>query len=259
MQPWSARVFEVVAAANVSEALGLIASERFDVLVTDLHLPDPGDGFTVVTAMRHSQPQCPYPVGQRLSRRAERPGRDSFGGGEIMVKPFEVGRFADLFREKILTRVPAPHLEKEKSRRNFAAVPSRACRGVVGECETEQGAELDCAERRRSYRAPSEVGGRRGAAAELGPGLNRHGTCGQRVSLCPGPRRTSISAGLHSGDAGARVANPAGNNIRDLAEQSEPFGFQLLLPDVMAIADEVDSHLTQATESYMRVMRKSAA
>jgi len=47
--------FEVVAAANVTEALKLITTETFDVLITDLHMPNPGDGFTVVTAMRHSQ------------------------------------------------------------------------------------------------------------------------------------------------------------------------------------------------------------
>src|ERR1700730_16589896 len=46
--------FEVVAAASVTEALRRIATERFDVLITDLHMPDPGDGFTVVSAMRHS-------------------------------------------------------------------------------------------------------------------------------------------------------------------------------------------------------------
>src|SRR5450432_2652278 len=47
--------FDVVAAANVTEALRFISTETFDVLITDLHMPDPGDGFTVITAMRHSQ------------------------------------------------------------------------------------------------------------------------------------------------------------------------------------------------------------
>jgi DNA-binding NtrC family response regulator len=50
--------FAVVAAANVTEALKHIASESFDVLITDLHMPNPGDGFAVVTAMRHSQPNA---------------------------------------------------------------------------------------------------------------------------------------------------------------------------------------------------------
>jgi len=35
--------------------------------------------------------------------------------------------------------------------------------------------------------------------------------------------------------------------------------FSLLLPDVMTIADEVDSQLTQAMDSYMNVLRTPAA
>ena len=35
--------------------------------------------------------------------------------------------------------------------------------------------------------------------------------------------------------------------------------FSLLLPDVMTIADEVDSQLTQSMESFMKLMRNSAA
>ena len=35
--------------------------------------------------------------------------------------------------------------------------------------------------------------------------------------------------------------------------------FSLLLPDVMTIADEVDSQLTQAMDSYMNVVGKTAA
>jgi hypothetical protein len=35
--------------------------------------------------------------------------------------------------------------------------------------------------------------------------------------------------------------------------------FSLLLPDVMAIADEVDAQLTQSMESYMKLMQKAIA
>jgi CheY-like chemotaxis protein len=51
--------FEVVAVGGVTEALKCIATENFDVLITDLHMPNPGDGFTVISAMRHSQPTAP--------------------------------------------------------------------------------------------------------------------------------------------------------------------------------------------------------
>jgi DNA-binding NtrC family response regulator len=51
--------FEVVTAASVTEALSHIAAESFDALITDLHMmPDAGDGFTVISAMRHSQPNA---------------------------------------------------------------------------------------------------------------------------------------------------------------------------------------------------------
>ena len=49
---------EVVSARSLSEALRQIATQHFDVLITDLHMPEPGDGFAVVTAMRHSQPDA---------------------------------------------------------------------------------------------------------------------------------------------------------------------------------------------------------
>jgi DNA-binding response OmpR family regulator len=52
------RGFEVVAASNGADALKSITTEGFDVLITDLHMPNPGDGFTLVTAMRHSQPSA---------------------------------------------------------------------------------------------------------------------------------------------------------------------------------------------------------
>jgi hypothetical protein len=72
--------FEVVSAASVSEALKVITTESFDVLITDLHMPNPSDGFAVVTAMRHSQPDA-LPAGQRLPGCEERHGRYPSGGG----------------------------------------------------------------------------------------------------------------------------------------------------------------------------------
>jgi len=50
--------FEVTVAANVPEALEHIQREHFDILISDLNIGEPGDGFTVVSAMRRSQPQA---------------------------------------------------------------------------------------------------------------------------------------------------------------------------------------------------------
>jgi hypothetical protein len=59
--------FEVVAAANVTEALKLITTETFDVLITDLHMPNPSDGFAVKIRRRHSA-DCPDKVDRYAPR-----------------------------------------------------------------------------------------------------------------------------------------------------------------------------------------------
>src|ERR1022692_4832097 len=73
--------FEVVAVGGVTDALKCIATEKFDVLITDLHMPNAGDGFTVISAMRHSQPASRIDDAvERLSRREKCDGSDHSGG-----------------------------------------------------------------------------------------------------------------------------------------------------------------------------------
>jgi PAS domain S-box-containing protein len=50
--------FSVKAASTVSAALELVSSDKFDVLLADLNVGQPGDGFTVVSAMRRVQPEA---------------------------------------------------------------------------------------------------------------------------------------------------------------------------------------------------------
>jgi DNA-binding NtrC family response regulator len=50
--------FRVKTATNVPDAIHLIDTEPFDVLLSDLHLPAAGDGFTSVSAMRHRHPDA---------------------------------------------------------------------------------------------------------------------------------------------------------------------------------------------------------
>lgn len=50
--------FTVVAVGSVAEAISAIGESRFDILISDLNIGEPGDGFTVVSAMRRVQPEC---------------------------------------------------------------------------------------------------------------------------------------------------------------------------------------------------------
>jgi ActR/RegA family two-component response regulator len=48
--------YDVTTAATVPDALEAINHQKFDVLLADLNIGQPGDGFTVVSAMRRTQP-----------------------------------------------------------------------------------------------------------------------------------------------------------------------------------------------------------
>jgi ActR/RegA family two-component response regulator len=50
--------FAVTVAGSVAEALAAIQNLQFDILLSDLNIGQPGDGFTVVSAMRRIQPQA---------------------------------------------------------------------------------------------------------------------------------------------------------------------------------------------------------
>src|ERR1700735_5054223 len=96
--------FEVVAAANVTEALKLITTENFDVLITDLHMPDPSDGFAVITAMRHLQPKALTLLVSGYPDTKSAMDAILLEADEIIMKPFETGKLADLLRDQLITR-----------------------------------------------------------------------------------------------------------------------------------------------------------
>jgi len=50
--------FDPTSVGTVAEALAEIVAHPFDVLITDLNIGQQGDGFTVVSAMRRTHPDC---------------------------------------------------------------------------------------------------------------------------------------------------------------------------------------------------------
>lgn len=250
--------FEVVAAANVTEALKHIAGENFDVLITDLHMPNPGDGFTVITAMRHSQPNA---LTLLVSGYPDVEGAMSailLAADEIMVKPFDVAKLADLIREKMLNRKPAPRLEKERVgailRRSVASVVenwlTRAKQSkelnVVPLSDDERTGHLprlveDLIVRLSKPSATAKDSDAVFSAAALEHGKLRHQQGYTPAMLVHESRILQVT-----------LFGTLQSNLRFL-------DFSRVLPDVMTIADEVDAQLTQSMDSYMDAMRTPAA
>jgi len=250
--------FEVVAAANVTEALRYIATESFDVLITDLHMPNPGDGFTVVTAMRHSQPNAltllvsGYPDVQSAMAAI------LLEADEIIVKPFEAGKLADLVRQRMITRRPSVRPEKER----VGAILQRCITRVVDDwlARAKQSNELNhvlLSDEERTGHLPKLV-------EDLIVRLRK-----PSVTTKDSDAVSSAAAIAHGKLRYLQGYTPAMLVHESRILQVTLFGtlqnnlsfldFSLLLPDVMTIADEVDAQLTQSMDSYMSAMPKSAA
>jgi ActR/RegA family two-component response regulator len=96
--------FVVEVAATVAQALAKIATETFDILIADLNIGQPGDGFTIVSAMRRTQPDCVnfiltgYPAFE-TALQAIRTQVDDY-----LVKPIEVGSLVEAIERKLTRR-----------------------------------------------------------------------------------------------------------------------------------------------------------
>jgi DNA-binding NtrC family response regulator len=92
--------FEVVGASKVRDALRLIATETSDVLLSDLHMPLAGDGFTLVSAMRHTHPNALTVILSGYPAVDEAMSAILSQADEILTKPIRIGALEELIRKK---------------------------------------------------------------------------------------------------------------------------------------------------------------
>jgi DNA-binding NtrC family response regulator len=96
--------FQVTTAASVAEAIHLIDTEEFDVLLSDLHMPGAGDGFTVISAMRHKHPDAITLLFTGYPALEEAMSAILLQADEIIVKPMPIPDLIALIREKLEKR-----------------------------------------------------------------------------------------------------------------------------------------------------------
>jgi len=100
--------FDVRVASTVAEALGEINNYQFDVLLTDLNIHREGDGFLVIGAMRHVQPNCRnfiltgYPGFETALQGIQSQVDDYF------VKPANIDELVEKVRDRLKEPTPRP-------------------------------------------------------------------------------------------------------------------------------------------------------
>ncbi|MGC1414300.1 MAG: response regulator [Candidatus Acidiferrum sp.] len=246
--------FEVAPAASVSEALRLISTEHFDILLSDLHMPDASDGFTVVNAMRHAQPDAltlvlsNYPVLQAAMTAI------LLQADQVLVKPIGFGEITEIIRKKLSN--PPAHTAMNKER--VAAILERDLDATiqmwmsrVDHTDELTAISLTYQERTghlplllndlvRRLRLPPE------AESPISRAAREHGLLRRKQGYTV-PMVVEESRILQ-----VSIFNTLQNNLASV-------DFSTVLLDVMTIADEVDSQLKQAMLGFMETTAAKSA
>jgi DNA-binding response OmpR family regulator len=238
--------FDVTAVASVREALTCIAAWPFDVLLSDLHMPHAGDGFTVVSAMRHTHPQAVTLVLSGYPELDEALSAIRMQADEVLVKPIDIASLRELIRDKLSN--PVAH--RPPPTQSVASILEHDLEATIQDWMelVQHDDELTC--------VPLSFEDRTGHLPSLITDLIR------RLRL---PRiakgEISIPARQH-GDLRRRQGYTAAMVVEEsrilqvsifntLQKNLARIDFSKLLLDVITIADEVDSQLKQAMLCYI--------
>jgi CheY-like chemotaxis protein len=244
---------EVTTATTVIGALRLIAEQSFDVLITDLHMPEPGDGFAVVTAMRHTQPDTLTLVVSDFPDVKKAMDAVLLQADEILVKPFLAGQLADLIDKKMATG----KLPESKSKEGAAAILDRDANVLIERWSARLERVAQLAD------IPATVSER----TEHLPEIIRSITARLRVSRVIDAIDTPCAAAVAHGKLRYRQGYSAPLIVQEsrilqvcifetIERNLASVDFTSVLPDIMIIADEVDSQLKQTIESFLITQRE---
>jgi CheY-like chemotaxis protein len=237
--------FEVVATPGVREALSHIAEESFDVLLSDLHMPQAGDGFTVVSAMRHTHPHAVTLVLTGYPALEEALSAIRVQADEILLKPIEINSLRKLIREKLEHPVACRALPTE----SVATILEHDLDATIQDWMVlvEHDEELTC--------IPLSFEDRTGHLPNLIADLVN------RLRLPPAAKASLSIAAREHGDLRRKQGYTAAMVVEEsrilqvsifntLQNNLCRVDFSKVLLDVITIADEVDSQLKQAMFSW---------
>jgi DNA-binding response OmpR family regulator len=238
--------FEVVVASNVRDALRLIATEEFDVLLSDLHMPLAGDGFTLVSAMRHTHPNALTVVLSGYPALDEAMSAILAQADEIFAKPIRIGALKELIR----ARLADPRSIKRMKPESVASILERESETTIQNWLdiVDQDAELTCIPLSRLERTGHlpklildlivRLRLDSGLPAPISQAARDHGELRRQQGY------TATMVVEESRILQVSIFSTLQRNLCGV-------DFSKLLLDVVTIADEVDSQLKQAMFCYV--------
>jgi YesN/AraC family two-component response regulator len=239
--------FKVTVAASVVEALKLINSERYDVLLTDLHMPGAGDGLTVVSAMRHVNPTTvtmllsSFPE-MEVAALAIRSQTD-----DILFKPMEISALA----EAIIARLSQGPTSSHRIE-TVATILDRSTQDCIEDWfnQVQVDSELMKVHLTREERCSHLPQ----VFSDLVERLNETHPIGTKGSLSASAAAHGVNRRTQGYSASMLVEESRILQVsifHTLQQNLANINFSILLYQVMKIADEVDSQLRQAMDCYV--------
>ena len=244
--------YEVVLARSVTEAFRQIAAQRFDVLITDLHMPEAGDGFAVVTAMRHIQPQALTLVVSSFPDVPNAMAAITMQADEVLVKPFDTEQLDGLISKGKLTSKPSPKATKE----SVASILDRDLditiqRWLLRVEKVTELAAIPLSVKDRGAYLPDII-------KSITVRLRGDHNVAVVDSFCPAAVMHGQVRGRQGYTAPLMVQESRLLQVcifETIQRNLSTVDFTAVLPDIMIIADEVDSQLKQAIDSFLRTQR----
>jgi CheY-like chemotaxis protein len=239
--------FDVTCAGNVSEALKFISSQRYDVLLSDLHMPGAGDGLTVVSAMRHANPEAVTLLLSAFPEMSAASNAILMQTDEILVKPMNV---PDLI-EAITQRIAKGPLHKRKIE-TLATILERTAETSIA--DWYEGVEKEST----LMAIPLSREARCKHLPQLFRDLGRRLESFRPLGSKEVKAESAWNHGLERRQQGYTAAMMVEESrilqvtvFHTLQQNLGTIDFSVLLLGVMTIADEVDSQLSQAMKSYI--------
>lgn len=238
--------FKVTTASTVTQALKHISTGEYDVLLSDLHMPGAGDGLTVVSAMRHANPGAVTMLLSAFPEMNAAAQAIMLQADEILVKPMHVPALIDAIKNRlaagparlrvvesvadILERCETSTIEDwyDRIQQDKGVMAVQLTRDL--RCNHLRPLLRDVVSRLRSFKPLGTKDSMSNGATDHGTRRSRQGyTAAQMVEES---RMLQVS-----------IFNTLQKNLASI-------DFSVLLIGVMTIADEVDSQLSQAMQSY---------
>jgi DNA-binding response OmpR family regulator len=239
--------FEVTAAASALEALRLIHSEVYDVLLTDLHMPRAGDGLTVIGAMRHANPRTVTILLSSFPEMEAAALAIMSQTDEILVKPMEISALV-----KAITRTLSHGSTTTPPVETVATILARSTEECIeewfGQVQLDSNLlKVNLTREERCRHLPKVF-------SDLVERLSANQPLGAKGAVSPAAEAHGVDRRQEGYSASMLVEESRILQVsifHTLQKNLANIDFSVLLYQVMTIADEVDSQLRQAMECYV--------